>query len=138
MLNETGTPHGLLVSIHDVTPAHEAAVRELWELCGRFGIVPALLVVPDWHGRWPLESYPAYVAWLQARVRDGAEIILHGERHDEAGLPRTFGDSLRAVGRTAHEGEFLTLDEAQAGERITRGQRRLGVLGLDPAGLARS
>ncbi len=45
----------LLVSIHDVTPALEPGVRRLWEMCAARGIAPALLVVPDWHGGWPLE-----------------------------------------------------------------------------------
>ena len=44
----------LLVSIHDVSPALEAPVRALWDLCQSLGITPALLVVPDWHGEWPL------------------------------------------------------------------------------------
>ena len=69
-------------------------------------------------------------AWLRARAADGAEIVLHGERHDEVGLPRGLGDELRAWGRTAREGEFLTLHEAAARERIARGGARLRALGL--------
>jgi predicted deacetylase len=91
-------------------------------------------VVPDWHGRWPLERHPAFVAWLRARAAEGAEIVLHGERHDEAGLPRRLGDALRAWGRTAAEGEFLTLDTDAAHDRISRGRARLAALGLDPVG----
>jgi predicted deacetylase len=112
----------LLVSIHDVTPALADGVARLWEICSARGVRPALLVVPDWHGRWPLETHPAFVAWL------------HGERHDEVGLPRSLGDTLRAWGRTAREGEFLTLDEPAARERIARGRARLEALGLDPVG----
>jgi uncharacterized protein len=74
------------------------------------------------------------VAWLRARATEGAEIVLHGERHDEAGLPRRLPDALRAWGRTAREGEFLTLDGAAAGERIARGRNRLRALGLEPVG----
>ena len=37
----------VLVSIHDVTPAHEAAVRTLWHLCTAVGVCPALLVEPE-------------------------------------------------------------------------------------------
>ena len=78
----------LLVSIHDVTPAFESKVKKLWDLCFQSRVIPALLVVPDWHGQWPLERYPEFVGWIQARVMDGAELVLHGERHDEIGLPR--------------------------------------------------
>jgi uncharacterized protein len=124
----------LLVSIHDVTPALAEGVERLWALCAARGVRPALLVVPDWHGAWPLESHPAFVAWLRARAADGAEIVLHGERHDEVGLPRGLGDELRAWGRTAREGEFLTLSEAGARERIARGGARLRALGLAPVG----
>lgn len=124
----------VLVSIHDVTPALEPNVLALWDICARHGVTPALLVVPDWHGKWPLEHYPGFVAWLRARADQGAEVVLHGERHDEAGLPRTLKDSCRAWGRTAGEGEFLTLDEAAARERITRALDRLRKLRLEPVG----
>ncbi len=124
----------LLVSIHDVTPALADGVERLWDLCAARGVRPALLVVPDWHGEWPLEHHPAFVGWLRARAATGAEIVLHGERHDEVGLPRTLGDTLRALGRTAGEGEFLTLDEPAARERIVRGRARLHALGLEPVG----
>ena len=124
----------LLVSIHDVTPALVDGVVRLWDLCARRRVRPALLVVPDWHGEWPLESHPDFVTWLRARAGDGAEIVLHGERHDEVGLPRRLRDELRAWGHTAREGEFLTLDEPAARERIARGRARLQALGLDPIG----
>jgi predicted deacetylase len=124
----------LLVSIHDVTPAFAPAVGKLWSMCARHGVTPALLVVPDWHGEWPLARHPAFVEWLRERARQGAEIVLHGERHDEVDLPRTAADTVRAWGRTAREGEFLTLDESAARERIDRGIRRLTDLALPPVG----
>jgi uncharacterized protein len=124
----------LLVSIHDVTPALESNVRQLWDMCAAWDIVPALLVVPNWHGEWPLEQYPGFVTWIQQRVEQGAELVLHGERHDESGLPRRLGDRWTAWGNTAGEGEFLTLDEPTARERIERGARRLRGLGLEPVG----
>jgi uncharacterized protein len=124
----------LLVSIHDATPAFATAVERLWELCDRNSVTPALLVVPDWHGAWPLDRHPAFAEWLREREREGAEIVLHGERHDELGLPRGAGDALRAWGRTAGEGEFLTLDETAARERIDRGIACLRALGLSPVG----
>jgi predicted deacetylase len=124
----------LLVSIHDVTPAFAQGVRTLWALCAERGVRPALLVVPDWHGEWPLERYPEFVVWIRARAADGAAIVLHGLRHDEVELPRSLADSVRALGRTAREGEFLTLDAEAAGSRLARGLARLQRLGLDPVG----
>ena len=124
----------LLVSIHDATPALAARTRECWSLCARFGVRPALLVVPNWHGVAPIEEDPAFSRWLVERAAEGAEILLHGERHDEAGLRRGWRDELRALGRTAREGEFLTLDYEAARERIGRGLRALRAIGLEPVG----
>ncbi len=124
----------LLVSIHDVSPAHESEVTRLWDICAKRGISPALLVVPDWHGEWPIEDSPAFVNWVRDRAANGSDILLHGERHDEFGLRRSTADELRAFGRTDYEGEFLTLDQRAARERIERGVTRLRALGLPPIG----
>lgn len=124
----------LLVSIHDVSPATALPVRRLWGLCLARGVVPALLVVPNWHGEWPLESYPEMVRWIRDRQEEGAEIVLHGERHDEAGLRRTLKDHVRALGKTDREGEFLTLNRNAARARLVRGLERLQGLGLRPSG----
>jgi predicted deacetylase len=124
----------LLVTIHDVAPALRSECDALWAMCREVGITPGLLVVPNWHGISPLEGDGATQAWLHARVADGAEIFLHGERHDEVGLPRTMADSWKAFGRTAMEGEFLTLDHAAALERMTRGLAVLQRAGLSPIG----
>lgn len=124
----------LLVSIHDVSPAQADAVTRLWGICSERGVRPALLVVPNWHGAWPLEAHPAFVDWIKARASDGAELLLHGERHDEVGLPRGLRDEWRAWGKTAGEAEFLTLDNAAARARVLRGLERLRRLGLDPTG----
>lgn len=133
----------LLVTIHDVTPALQAEVRALWALCRRHAVVPGLLVVPDWHGRAPIEADAAFLDWIREAADAGAELFLHGYRHDEVGLPRTWRDELRAWGRTAREGEFLTLGRAAAAERIAAGLARLAVLQrpllgfVPPAWLAR-
>jgi predicted deacetylase len=104
----------LLVSIHDATPALEDGVRRLWDMCAARGLSPALLVVPNWQGDWPLARHPGFVRWLRERALGGAEIVLHGERHSR--------------------GEFQTLDRAAARERIDRGLGCLRALGLEPAG----
>ncbi|BAH37727.1 MAG TPA: DUF2334 domain-containing protein [Gemmatimonas aurantiaca] len=124
----------LLVSIHDVTPALADGVHTLWNWCRAHDITPALFVVPNWHGEWPIEAHSTFVEWLRDAEASGADILLHGERHDEVGSPRTWMHEWRALGRTAHEGEFLTLSPHAASARITRGMDRLLALGLNPVG----
>jgi len=125
-----------VIAVHDVTPAHEAAVRQLWALCRARAVAPALFVVPNWHGSWPLAEHPEFVGWVAEASAQGAEIVLHGERHDEVGTPRRWQDHVAAWGRTDREGEFLTLDYAAALERIARGTMALSALGLRPTGFA--
>lgn len=124
----------LLVSIHDVTPAFASKVLQLWDLCSSHGVTPALLVVPNWHGAWPLEKHPEFLDWLRSCAARDAEVILHGERHDEAGSTRSLRDSWKAWGNTAAEGEFLTLDASAARQRLERGLEQLRRLGLKPTG----
>lgn len=124
----------LLITIHDVTPPLMPQVEALWRLCRSRNVIPGLLVIPDWHGTAAMEVDPAFGAWLRARAAEGAEVFLHGERHDEVGSPRTFSDELRAFGKTNKEGEFLTLGYDAARARIDRGVARLRAMGLDPVG----
>lgn len=124
----------VLVSIHDVAPPFTRQLHELWSLCIGLGVRPALLVVPNWHGAHPLEGDRRFVDWLFARADQGARIFLHGERHDEQESARGVMDEWRALGRTAREGEFLTLDYAAARARIARGLGTLARCGLSPIG----
>lgn len=124
----------LLVSIHDVTPAFASDVRTLWEMASSRGVMPALLVVPSWHGAWDVEKDSGFCDWLRERAAEGAEIFLHGERHDEVGTRRRWRDHARAWWRTAREGEFLTFSRGEASARIGRGLARLRGIGLDPIG----
>lgn len=124
----------VLITIHDVAPPLMPKVERLWAICAERGVKPGLLVVPDWHGGTPIEGDPACVAWVRARAAEGAEIFLHGERHDEVASPRSWRDEVRALGRTNKEGEFLTLGYDAALARIDRGLGRLRALGLAPVG----
>lgn len=124
----------LVVAIHDVAPPFAREVETFWDLCVARGITPALFVVPHWHGQWKLEDDPRFCAWLRRAEAAGAEVFLHGERHDEVGARRRLLHELRALGRTAHEGEFLTLPQSVARNRVARGLKRLRSIGLDPIG----
>ena len=125
----------LLVSVHDVTPAHAGRVAAVLALLEEFGVTRyAVLVVPNWHGEWPLGAHPDFTTMLRERQHAGAEVLLHGLRHDEAESRRTLLHHIRAWGRTAREAEFLTLDADEAARRVDRGLEILRTVGLDPAG----
>ena len=125
----------LLVAVHDVTPAHADRVLRILALLDRHRVHrPALFVVPDWHGEWPLAEHHEFVAELLRRQESGAEIFLHGYRHDEAGHRRSVADRVRVFGRTAGSAEFMMLSKEESGERLDRGLRELRTLGLDPVG----
>lgn len=110
----------LLTSIHDVSPRFETQVERLIEATmaatgsGRL----AMLVVPDHWDLAPIRGNPAF----QRRLRDwadaGIEMFLHGWRHrDDA--PKGF----KGRHMTAGEGEFLSLDRAEAVRRMTEGRK---------------
>ena len=125
----------LLVSVHDVTPAHEDRIARVLALLAEFGVARyALLVVPEWHGAWPLAAHPDFTGLLAERQRAGAEILQHGLRHDEIGSRRELRHHLRAWGRTDREAEFLPLTEEDARRRVDRGTALLRAVGLDPVG----
>jgi predicted deacetylase len=125
----------LLVSVHDVTPAHERSLDLLYHLLDEVGVRRyALLVVPNWHGAWPLAEFAAFTAELRQRVTAGAEIVLHGLRHDEVGQRRTLAHRARTFGRTDREGEFASLEAPEAAARIDQGLAVLRAAGLEPLG----
>jgi len=94
----------------------------------------ALLVVPEWHGAWPLSAHLDFTAMLRERQRAGAEVFLHGLRHDEVGSRRTALHHLRTWGRTDREAEFLPLEADEAGRRVERGTDALRAGGMEPVG----
>lgn len=127
----------LLAAVHDVAPATAQEVIRLRRLLHDCNVRQiALLVVPDWHGRQPLEDHPELVARLQRLAAAGDEILLHGLTHREDPPRRPGSPLLRAQAalRTAGEGEFLRLDRAEAARRIDEGWQRLQALGLPPRG----
>ncbi len=78
------------VSIHDVSPAWSDEVEAALEACRAFDVRPALLVVPNFHGRAPLLDDDRFCARLRDLQAAGHEIYLHGffhqsrERYDAA------------------------------------------------------
>jgi len=130
------------VSIHDVSPAFDAELGEALGACASVGARPALLVVPDFHGKWPLDRYPAFAERLRALQAEGHEIYLHGYYHlagapafDPAsssshgkprGLARIFAQRVVSAG----EAEFSDVSRAEALARLEAGERLLHGVGL--------
>ena len=74
----------LLVSLHDVSPRHAAAVDRILSEFHALGLPPAvLLVVPDFHGAWPLSDHPRFLGRLRELGGAGHELALHGYFHQE-------------------------------------------------------
>lgn len=69
------------VSIHDVSPAWTDEVEAALDLCASAGVRPALLVVPNFHGRAPLLDDARFCARLRGLQAAGHEIYLHGFFH---------------------------------------------------------
>lgn len=127
-----------LVSLHDVTPRHEKAVENILAFLDSLGIPPVpLLVVPDFHGAWPLAEHPGFVERLLAWKEKGHELVLHGyghiERPEDAALPSTLAGRLRRRFLTAGEGEFLNLEPEAASQRIRQGLEMWEKCGLGKA-----
>jgi len=125
------------VSIHDVSPAFEPEVERLLELCHAIGARPALLVVPDYHGRAPLGDAPAFVDRLRGLADSGHEILLHGFYHRAEAAADPSGAATRFFRQkvvSAGEAEFASLPAAEAARRLDDGARVLRDAGLVPTG----
>jgi predicted deacetylase len=124
------------VSIHDVSPAWSEEVLRAVALCAAAGARPALLVVPDYHGRSPLLADSAFAERLRRLQAAGHEVYLHGLVHMAA--PRPVRPRLReritwTLAQqifSAGEAELAHLDEAEGGRRIADGERVLRDAGL--------
>jgi len=116
----------LLVSLHDVSPRHANAVRQILAWLAQRGVPPVqLLVVPDFHGEWPLSAYPDFCQELRAWSEFGHELVLHGYHHRETPRPEQkpsgLGERFQRRFMTAGEGEFLSLSPAEADALLEKG-----------------
>jgi len=115
----------VVVSLHDVTPRHAATIERVLPVLAEAGVPPVpLLVVPDFHGQWPLDRHPGFVERLHAWHEAGHELVLHGYWHREQPADARAGGARDALKRgllTGGEGEFLALDARSAGRRIDDG-----------------
>ncbi|MBX3215443.1 MAG: DUF2334 domain-containing protein [Labilithrix sp.] len=135
------------VSIHDVSPAWEREIDVALEMAHAAGVRPALLVVPDFHGRAPLPEHPRFVERLRALEADGHEIYLHGYYHRSrrwddpaarAARPGAVTSRLRHLFAqkvvSASEAEFSDVSRDEAVARLDAGERMLRDAGLTISG----
>ncbi len=127
------------VSIHDVSPAWSEEVELALAYCANVGVKPALLVVPDFHARSPLDQHPKYAERLRALQTMGHEIFLHGYFHKAglstaapgedgkpSGLRRLFAQRVAS----GSEAEMSDVSRAEAEKRLDDGERVLRDAGL--------
>lgn len=130
----------LVLSLHDVSPRHASACETILSDLRSWGLPPALLlVVPDFHGRWPLEAHPEFVERLREWSGAGHELCLHGRFHKE--LPEDANASTGVAGAlrrrflTAGEGEFLALGGDRLQDRLRGAMATWAACGLpSPSG----
>ncbi len=113
----------LLVSVHDVSPAHWKEVADLVDAVRSAGIDRfSMLVVPRYHGEYHLGRYPDFCGWLADLAGEGAEMVLHGLTHEEVRPAAGALDGIRAALFTRGEGEFLGLGCREATARLEEGK----------------
>ncbi len=122
----------LIVSLHDVAPPFEHEIRAQLEALAAMGVHRCVLkVVPNWHGRYPLDEAAGLAELLRAQVAGGSELVLHGYEHRPRGPMR--GPALARLRGTlfaADAAEFLTLTASQASRVVVDGVETLARAGL--------
>lgn len=134
--NEVRLALAVHVSIHDVSPAWSAEVEGALASCHAAGARPALLVVPNFHGRAPLLDDPRFCARLRELQASGHEIFLHGLLHRSAEryvgpsqgsrLGWLFAQRIASGG----EAELSDVGPEEGRARVQQGERVLAEAGL--------
>jgi uncharacterized protein len=119
------------VSIHDVSPAWSEEVEAALALCASMGVRPALLVVPNFHGRAPLLEDARFCARLRDLQAAGHEIYLHGFLHqsgasyDPARTPSRLGWLFAQRVASGGEAEMSDVSASEGRARLEEGERML-------------
>ena len=115
-------PPALCITIHDVAPSTWPLCECLIQTVCRVAPVPLThLVVPAYH-RLPVADDRGYRRQLDACLRRGDELALHGYVHlDEAPRATRWHDRYLREIFTRREGEFAALTREEASRRIALG-----------------
>jgi predicted deacetylase len=116
-----------------VSPASADALERALDLCHAAGATPALLVVPNFHGLWPLDRYPRFAERLRELHQAGHELLLHGFYH-QANQGRGARAFVAQRMMSNGEAEFAAIDRAEAESRVDDGLALLASMGLRPSG----
>jgi len=124
------------VSIHDVSPACQDAFDAALALCADVDARPALLVVPNLHGRAPLLEDARFCQRLRDLQARGHEVFLHGffhrshDRYDRAraGNPMAWFFAQRVI--SSGEAEMSDVTEEHGRALVAEGERVLREAGL--------
>jgi predicted deacetylase len=128
-------PVAVHVSIHDVSPAWSHEVEAALKMCAAVGARPALLVVPNFHGRSALLEHEPLCERLRELQSRGSEVYLHGFFHQSKdrdagpgrrGFARLFAQRIVSSGEA--EMSDVTLDEGR--KRLDEGEQVLQKAGL--------
>lgn len=110
------------IVLHDVSPASWPTYQDFIRAVDAKGRIPlTLLVVPDFHHLYSLDRFPGFRRAIDQRIALGDEVVLHGYYHqdDSALRPDPVNLFMRRI--YTHEGEFYSLDELQATQRLQSG-----------------
>ena len=129
-------PRTLCISLHDVAPATLADCARILAFLDDLHLGPvALLVIPDFHGTGRVDRDRRFMSFIESRILQGDEIVLHGYRHDESAPP---GRGVRAwLARrmgTDQRAEFSNLRFEAARTRLLHGLAVLRSAGWQPSG----
>lgn len=121
-MHERQDRRALSVVLHDVSPESWPIYQNFIAEVDAMGSIPlTLLVVPHFHRRSHLDSFPGFRSAIDRRIARGDEVVLHGYYHDDDGPLRRNPADLFMRRVYTHEGEFYRLDEERARERLERG-----------------
>ncbi|HEY5792317.1 MAG TPA: polysaccharide deacetylase family protein [Chthoniobacterales bacterium] len=130
------TVSGLVVSIHDVSPATREMVELMIADLRAAGVAKtSLLVIPNHHHRGVSLEDPAFAGWLAELERQGHEVVVHGYYHRREAKAKE-GAFTKWVTRhyTAGEGEFFDLPESEAQPLLDRALAEFRAGGFAPKG----
>ncbi len=113
----------LCIALHDVAPATWPQCRVLLDMLDELrATAVTLLVVPDFHRQGRVDRDAAFIADIDARLRGGDEVALHGYFHtDDASPPQNFRQWFKRRILTAGEGEFAAIDSREILPRLRNG-----------------
>ena len=127
---------GLVVSIHDVSPLTCVQTQKILTDLSQIGLgVTSLLVIPDHHRSGLISKNPDFRTWIQSKVNEGHEPVLHGYYHlREKSAGDGLGKRLVTESYTAGEGEFYDISREKASHRLQAGLKAFEECGLKTTG----